>query len=102
MKRSIFDKKLAEGEIEVNARSEDDTEVVFNVVQCAGCSHTKNLKKFGEDFWCEDCVGSGIPVCSECGISGDESYTISHECVTFCQDCRSVDSFNILEWEDGK
>ena len=69
---------------------------------CTSCPST-DVRKFGNDYYCKECIGDGIPVCGECGESGDHDMGLHRGWdVDFCGSCRSVDSYNDIEWEDGE
>ena len=69
---------------------------------CCCCPNTENLRRFGEDVYCEKCVGDEIEVCNECGASGEHDMGLIRGPVDFCGSCRSVESFISMEWEDGE
>ena len=72
------------------------------MLSCASCPST-DVRKFGEDHYCKECVGDGVPVCEECGTTGDHDMAcINVGDVSFCGSCRSVESYITLEWEDGE
>jgi hypothetical protein len=68
--------------------------------ECSCCPATENLRRFGDELYCEDCIGDGIRICAYCGASGeDEVGTLAG--VDFCYSCRGVESLEYYEWDDG-
>ena len=70
-------------------------------MSCAGCSNTENLKRFGEDLYCEECVGDGMPVCGECHTTGEHDMgCVDVGGLNFCGGCSMVEVTDIIEWDD--
>lgn len=68
---------------------------------CACCPETEGLRKFGDEYFCKECVGDGIEICSQCGAVGDWHKLATYE-IDICDMCRQVDTFNVMYWEDGE
>ena len=68
---------------------------------CVACPAQNNLRKFGNDWFCERCAGDGVRICRECCTTNEDDMLAAPEGPDFCQQCRSVDSFECMEWEEG-
>ena len=71
----------------------------YNQDKCACCGFPiEGLKRIGYPSWldhqfiCPDCIDGGWRVCGECGTWSDDADMPAPAEVSFCKECRGVES----------